>query len=96
MIFTQEEINVILEIFKNFQLSEKKIVINEFISIEKKQINLRSTTSFVPVMGFSVEMYFPNGKMNQIFEICNLVEAIKIIKKSQLDWELDCMFENQQ
>lgn len=91
MDFTQDEINIFLKIFKNIKLSNSKIEINEFISVEKKKINLRSASSFVPVMGYAVELYLPSGIMNQIYECANLIDALKIMKNKQNELEIDSM-----
>ena len=92
MNFTQDEINIFLKIFNNIKLSDSKIEINEFICVEKKKINLRSASSFVPVLGYSVELYLPSGIMNQIYECANLIDAIKIMKNKQNESEIDSMF----
>lgn len=91
MNFTQDEINIFLKVFKNIKLCDSKIEINEFICVEKKKINLRSLSSFVPVMGYSVELYLPSGIMNQIYECANLIDAIKIMKNKQNELEIDSM-----
>ncbi len=94
MNLTNEEIQVILSIFKNININQNKVNINDFVSLEKKNINLRTVNGFVPVSGFSVETYYPNGIGNKILEFVNFVDAIKEIKKTQAEWEIDCLFEN--
>lgn len=91
MNFTQDEINIFLKIFKNIKLSNNKVEINEFVFLEKRKINLRSASSFVPVEGYVVELYLPNGIMNQIYECANLIDAIKIMKNKQNELEIDSM-----
>lgn len=89
--FTQDEINVFLKIFKNINLTDSKIEINEFISVGKKKITLRSASSFVPVTGYVVEIYLPSGIMNQIYECANLIDALKIMKNKQNEIEIDSL-----
>ncbi len=95
MNFTNDELKILLNFFNNINLNnENKILINEFVSLEKKNINAKTKNGFVPVIGFCVEIYFPNEIGKKYFEFLDLSFAIKEIKKSIIDYEVDYFFNN--